>query len=404
MKIILFVTKYPESVDDSYLPSEIADEWARMGHEVTVAVIQWENKGEPGAKTLRFPSGVTAHYFAPLHFMRWGRLVERLSRWSLSSFLLRSAIREAVGPRRDYDAVVFFAPLVTMTFQVIDYASDRDASYVYITDFFPFAAVKVGLVPRGLVFQVARWLENHLMLRFGTLGTMSPRNAQFLQDNYTIGSGQDVVVDMIWGPDPIVETSKPAAVRSDFGLPQDRRLLLFGGQLSEGRGVDDIIAAARIAASRRIDLCFVVIGDGRLRGEIERAAAELPDHLRYLTPVARSAYLRLASACDIGLVVTVRDTDVPTFPSRTIDYLRVGLPVLAAVEASTDFGEVIMSMGLGAAIEAGQPAALVDAALALVSDAEHYALMRKACRAAAEMQFNARRAARDMLDHTVGAS
>lgn len=404
MNIILFVTKYPERVDESYLPSEIADEWAQMGHSVTVVVVQWENKGsDKTVKSLRFPSGVIAHYFAPLHVTRWGRLVERISRWALSGVKLRKAIKAATGPADTYDVTFFFAPIAPQAAQVADYVAPSRHSYLYITDFFPFAAAKVGLVPRGPVFAIARWLENRTMLRFGTLGTMSLRNAQFLRDHYAIGPSQNVVVDMIWGPDPVSMIADTAVVRTDFGLPHDRRLLLFGGQLSEGRGVDDVIAGAQIAASRGLDLCFVVIGDGRLRGDVERAAARFPDHLRYLTPVSRDAYLRIAGACDIGLVVTVRDTDVPTFPSRTIDYLRVGLPVLAAVEASTDFGEVIINMGLGKAIEAGQPDVLIDTALALLSDPEGYVAMRRACQAAAATHFNARRAARDMLKHATGA-
>ncbi|WP_162928228.1 glycosyltransferase family 4 protein [Sphingopyxis terrae] len=404
MKILLCLTKYPDKIGDSYLTSELADEWAAMGHEVTVIAIQWEHKGGTETRALNFPSGVTAHYFSPIQYRGLGRLFERISRWTLSSYRLRAPIAAAVGNGADYDVAIFFAPVVTQAAQVADFATKAKHSYLYVTDFFPYAARNVGLVPKGPVFHIARWAENRLMRKFGTIGTMSPRNADYLRRNYVVDPDQRVAVDMIWGTDPVDVTADHDETRATFGLPADRQLLLFGGQLSEGRGVEDVIAAAEIAARHQLDLAYVVIGDGRLRPQMEQAAARLPQHLHYRRPVPRDRYLELAAACDAGLVVTVRDTDVPTFPSRTIDYLRVGLPIVAAVELSTDFGEIIADMGLGVHVAAGDPRALVDAALSLFADRRRYSEMRTACVAAARDLFNARRAARDMLDHAIGAS
>lgn len=404
MKILLCLTKYPDKVGDSYLTSELADEWAAMGHEVTVIVIQWEQKGGNETRSLTFPSGVTAHYFSPIQYTRFGRLFERISRWTLSSYRLREPIAAAVGDGSDYDVAIFFAPVVTQAAQVADYAAKARHSYLYVTDFFPYAARNVGLVPSGPVFHIARWVENRLMRKFGTIGTMSQRNADYLRRNYIVDPGQRVAIDMLWGIDPVAVTANRDVTCAAFDLPADRRLLLFGGQLSEGRGVEDVIAAAEIAAAQQLDIAYVVIGDGRLRPQIEEASARLPQHLLYRRPVPRDRYLELAAACDAGLVVTVRDTDVPTFPSRTIDYLRVGLPVVAAVELSTDFGDILADMGLGVHVPAGEPQALVDAALSLFAEPQRYTAMRAACVAAARDVFNARRAARDILNHAIGRS
>lgn len=403
MRILLCVTTYPEKIGDSYLTSDLADEWARMGHEVTVAAVEWKKRvGSEPPRTLHFPSGVTAHYFVPLHTGRFGRLFERLSRWTLSSYRLRRPIAAAVGDDSNYDVAIFFAPAINLAAQVADYTRNIRNSYLYVSDFFPYAHRDLGLVPKGPLFSIARWTENRLMRKFRTLGTMSPRNADYLRRHYIVDPDQRVVVDMLWGPGAVTATVDPAAVRTAFDLPADRRLLLFGGQLTEGRGVEDIVAAARIAADRKLDISFLVIGDGRLRPQIEAAAAQYPDHLLYRLPVPRERYLELAAACDAGLVVTIRDTDVPTFPSRTIDYLRVGLPVLAAVELSTDFGEIIADLGVGVHLAAGEPEALVEAGLALFADPQRYAAMRAACDVAVRDIFCTRRAARDILDHALG--
>lgn len=403
MKILMCVTTYPDKIGESYLTSDLADEWVHMGHDVTVVALQWKKRGgsEP-PRTLRFPSGVKAHYFVPLHTGRFGRLFERISRWALTSYRLRRPVAAAVGDDSGYDAAIFFAPAINLAAQVADYTRNIRHTYLYVTDFFPYAHRDLGLVPSGPVFSIARWAENRLMRKFRTLGTMSPRNADYLQRHYAVDPDQRVVVDMLWGPGAVTATADRASVRAAFDLPAQRRLLLFGGQLTEGRGVEDIIAATRIAADRSLDISFLVIGDGRLRPQIEAAAALYPDYLLFRLPVSRDRYLELAAACDAGLVVTIRDTDVPTFPSRTIDYLRVGLPVLAAVELSTDFGEIIAELGVGIHLTAGEPEALVEAGLALFADPERYATMRTACEAAVRDIFSTKRAARDILDHALG--
>ena len=60
-----------------------------------------------------------------------------------------------------------------------------------------------------------------------------------------------------------------------------------------------------------------------------------------MPPRPRADYKKLISSCDCGLVLTDSKTSVPTFPSKTFDYFDVGLPILAHVESTTDYGEVI---------------------------------------------------------------
>lgn len=398
MNILMICTKYPPTIDGSYLTSELADEWAAEGHQVNVICLQWEAKAGDGDYRLSFPSGVNVHYFQPRNVTRYGRVVERLTRWTASSFAIRSAVRSIAGPAEQYDAIFMFAPAVTLTAQILDYAKPAHVTYLYVTDFFPIAVRAIGLVPGGPIFWAAMFVETILFRRFRTIGTMSARNASFLWAHYRLRRSQRVVVDPIWGPLSIPVAEPRAEVRARYGLPLNRKLLLFGGQLTEGRGLEEVIDAARIAEKTGKAYSFVVIGDGRLRDMVEAATATCAN-LYYLPPVPRANYLTLAGACDAGLVVTVKDTGVPTFPSRTIDYLRVGLPVVASVEASTDFGEIIVAQGVGVAIEAGDPERLVGAVDELFTDPTRLAAFKTAAREVMDRDYAVRVRAREMLAH-----
>ena len=396
MKILMLCTKYPDTLDGSYLTSEVADAWAHAGHEVTVAVLQWEAKHGLHRQRLVFSSGVTAHFFQPWHLGGLGRVVERLSRWVASSRRARGKLRRIIGNKR-FDCVIAFAPVTPLMALLNDYVGPEVRSYLYVTDFFPIAQRDLRLVPRGPIFALAQWTEARLMRRFGTIGCMSPMNKTFLQQHYALRPEQPVLVEYLWGPGPYAPGADRAAVRARFDLPPDRPIALFGGQLTEGRGVEEVLDAAGRAADAGLDIVFAIIGDGRLRPLVEARAEQLPHNLRLLAPVPRRAYLDLATACDIGLVVTVANTGVPTFPSRTIDYLRAGLPVVGSVEASTDFGAFIDEQGLGRAILAGDGARLLDAVTGLLDDAPAMAAMRAAGRAVLADQFDIAKTAERML-------
>ncbi len=51
----------------------------------------------------------------------------------------------------------------------------------------------------------------------------------------------------------------------------------------------------------------------------------------------------LLNAADIGLVFTQPDVSVCPFPSKTVDYMRAHLPILAAVEHSGDYAHIIQN-------------------------------------------------------------
>ena len=107
-----------------------------------------------------------------------------------------------------------------------------------------------------------------------------------------------------------------------------------------------------------------------------------------LPAMPREAYLRLIAACDVGLVLTVPNVDVPSFPSKTLDYCCVGIPVAAAVENTTDFGQFISDAGFGRYCEAGNASGLLEILENVSSDDTLLASMGGAAREQYENYFN----------------
>ena len=76
-------------------------------------------------------------------------------------------------------------------------------------------------------------------------------------------------------------------------------------------------------------------------------------NIRWLPAMDRESYLDLLVACDVGMVATVPGVTSFSIPSKTLDYLRSGLPVIAAVEAGNDFIAILENYRVGAAVPFG---------------------------------------------------
>jgi glycosyltransferase involved in cell wall biosynthesis len=64
-------------------------------------------------------------------------------------------------------------------------------------------------------------------------------------------------------------------------------------------------------------------------------------------------YLELLGASDAGLIFLSSHFSIPNFPSRMLDYMDCGKPILAATDKNTDFGSVVVNGGFGYWCESG---------------------------------------------------
>jgi glycosyltransferase involved in cell wall biosynthesis len=93
---------------------------------------------------------------------------------------------------------------------------------------------------------------------------------------------------------------------------------------------------------------FLLIGDGTEKERLRLLARE-----RGLTNViigdkiASGELAPLLAQCDVGLVNLNRKFTIPNIPSKTLDYFEARIPVLAAVDPATDYGNLLDEAGAG---------------------------------------------------------
>ena len=254
--------------------------------------------------------------------------------------------------------VVYFSPAFLSLGPVLLLARGRRHRPVVVLvqwDFFPIHQHEIGRLPRLAPRGLLKLLERAAIGLADTVLVMSPRNEEFLH-RYHPRLRAHVAVQPPWGG------SASESLPDDGSEREERFVVVFGGQLTAGRGVEDLLRAAQILNRRDVPANILVIGDGPHRERLVRQAEGLAlTNVSFVGRLPRNSYLELLRTASAGIAVTVGGVSIPSFPSKTVDYCRCGVPVIACTEETSDFGEVIESQAGGLACAAGDAPGLASA-------------------------------------------
>ncbi|HUS58462.1 MAG TPA: glycosyltransferase family 4 protein [Planctomycetota bacterium] len=155
---------------------------------------------------------------------------------------------------------------------------------------------------------------------------------------------------------------RPAALRAEFGLPAQSRLVGVVGHLAASKGQQDFLAAAAIICEKFPDARFLLVGEGESLAALKRQAAELGIDSR----VVFTGFRTDVPAVLAGLDVFVMPSHAEGLCTAAIEAQMAGCAVVA-----TDAGglkEVVQDMQTGLAVSPGSPGALAEAICRLLAD------------------------------------
>lgn len=253
-----------------------------------------------------------------------------------------------------FDLVMYPTPPVTIV-ETVKFVKKRDGakSYLLLKDIFPQNAVDIGLMTKsgvkGIIYKYFRRTEKKLYALSDRIGCMSQANVEYLlKHNPEIGSVKvEICPNSIEYVDKSISFEECVALREKYGLPLDKKIFIYGGNLGKPQGIPFLIECLR-AEKDNLDAYFLVVGDGTEYGKLEAFVNEdKPANMKLLKRLPKEDYDRLVAACDVGLIFLDHRFTIPNFPSRLLGYMQAGLPVLACTDSNTDIGKVITEGGFG---------------------------------------------------------
>ena len=389
MRILMACLYFPTEPGQSYLTTELAQALVAAGHEVEVLFIDWNATPTAADPPGRVWNGVRIVRCTPRWVDGFGKLVRHASKFVLTGRRAGRLARERFDLAK-FDAFVAWAPALTIApLASMARRAGIARRLLFIWDVFPDHYREIGRIPAGPAFWLARAWEQRLMDQFTVLLPTLPQNADYLRRCFKVRKGQTVRVAPIWTDVTPVPAVDREGVRRRYGLQEDRPIAVFGGQLIEGRGFEQMLAAAAVGRKRSSSLLFLFVGDGRLAPIIQAHAGEtVRDNVLWRPAMPRESYLELLGACDVGMIATVPGVSSFSFPSKTLDYLRAGLPVVAAVEPGSDFSAMLQRYGVGRSVAFGDAQGFFEACEALAAGGR----IEAAARACLDEVFHVRHA------------
>lgn len=267
-------------------------------------------------------------------------------------FLYKRAIKRYFK-KVNFDLILYSTPPITLS-KVIEYAKKTNPNaitYLLLKDIFPQNAVDMRMLSKtglkGLFYSYFRAKEKKLYALTDYIGCMSPANVKYILKN-----NPEITPDRVEVAPNSIELSDvneivDRSVLSKYNLPQDKPILIYGGNLGVPQGIPFLIQCLENNADRD-DCHFVVVGTGTYFHRIaDWFDTRKPKAVTVLEGLPKCDYDRLVQACQIGLIFLDFRFTIPNFPSRLLSYLEYRMPIIACTDPNCDMGYIAEANGFG---------------------------------------------------------
>lgn len=248
-----------------------------------------------------------------------------------------------------FDLILYATPPVTFS-GVVKYFKKRDnaKTYLMLKDIFPQNCVDIGLFSKKSVFyNFFRRKEKKLYALSDVIGCMSEANLEYLlKHNDLIGKKVEVCPNSLSVENFVLSEDEKEKVRGKYGIPDDKIVVVYGGNLGKPQGVPFLVDCLKFANDERF--FFLVVGGGTESGVIkEFIEKDKPKNVKYLSFLEKQEYLKVLRVCSVGLVLLDSRFTIPNFPSRSLDYMKAKLPLYCVTDSVCDLGDLAEKNGFG---------------------------------------------------------
>jgi glycosyltransferase involved in cell wall biosynthesis len=326
------------------------------------------------------------------HFVPKKQTAVRRALYELS-FALQVALQR---PKERPDVVLAVVPSLLSAVVAQRIAARAGAPLVvWVQDLMGRAAAQSGIEGGARVARTVSSVEKWVLQRADEVLVLNSHFADYVQ-SIGVDAGR-LTLRPNWTHVAAPSDADRKQTRARLGWRPDETVVLHTGNMGLKQGLENVIAAARLADDRGTDnVRFVLMGDGSQRETLQQEAEGVAA-VEFLPPAPSSEYADILAAADI-LLVNERPSSVDmSLPSKLTSYLRAGRPVIAASPSGGGTAAEVGCSEGGLVIEPGQPHVLLDAVEELAADPESAELMGNLGRKYAEEHLDAERALHRLL-------
>lgn len=363
MNILFLSLIFYKSVNVSDIYADLLREFIKHGHKISII--------SPAERRRRIPSGVVYRRHYEILYVKTGNLqktnaIEKGISYILLEKAYKAAIRKYFSVKK-FDLVLYVTPPITFT-GAVKYVKHRDGAktYLMLKDIFPQNAVDLGFLKKygwkKLIYVYFREKEKQLYQISDYIGCMSSENIAYIRlHNPEIQDGRTELCPNCMEPSGCRLSMKERdSVREMYGIPKDRFVFIYGGNLGKAQGIPLIVECIR-QMEKYGHLYWVIAGSGTEYEKIENTVQKNRNgNVKLIRELPVGQYERLVRACDCGMIFLDYRFTIPNFPSRLLSYMNGRLPVLAVTDDKSDVGSTICQGDFGWNIQNGSAAEVIQ--------------------------------------------
>lgn len=362
MNILFLTLSNIRDIEQGNIYSDLIEEIIEHGHDIYVLspVEKKENRKIPakniGHLHFRFVN-IGNYYNTP-----W--LEKGITTMILSNQYIR-VIKNDLNHIR-FDLLLYSTPPVTFS-GVIRYVKKKYLhciSYLMLKDIWPQAMEDMGTLYNRGVYRIPyayfKWQERQMYRLSDYIGCMSPANQKYVykHNRYLEKSCIELCPNAVKiKPEDGIVLSKEEknGIRRKNGLPEDKTIYVYGGNIGNGHDPDFMIECLKIHEIRN-DSFMLFVGKGVYYDRLKAAFTKNEFHnAKLIAYLPYNDYISLLRSCDVGLIFLDHKFTIPNFPSKLISYLRLKMPVLIASDIVSDMGPIAEKGGFGYWCESNSP-------------------------------------------------
>lgn len=360
MKILVYGINYaPELTGIGKYSGEMVEWMAQQGHEVRVITAppyypEW-NVSKPYSRwRYRRETGAATVWRCPLYVPKQPSTLKRLIH--LTSFAVSSFFPLMAQRRWKPDCIIGVVPTLFCTPGMRLLAKLSGArTLLHIQDYEVDAMLGLGMAGKGKggrVAKLASAFERSNLLNVDHVSTISRSMINKARE-------KGVAADrLIFFPNwsevarfRDVSEQDVITLKRQLALPDDKKIILYSGNIGEKQGLENVIAAARTL--REQPWLFVIVGQGGGKARLEKQVQENGlDNVKFYPLQPYDALPALLKMADCHLVIQKRGAADAVLPSKLTNILAVGGNAVITAEASTELGQLCQTFpGIAVCVE-----------------------------------------------------
>lgn len=350
MKILFLTLADFNSISERNIYTDLLREFVKHGHEVRI-ISPTERRNGQHTHVIREKNSIILKLRTG-NMQKTGMIEKGISMLTIEQLFVYAIRKYFAGEK--FDLVLYCTPPITFC-KAVNYVKRRDhaKTYLMLKDIFPQGAVDLGVLKKsglkGILYRYFRTKEKKLYRISDQIGCMSEANVAYvLKHNPEISSEKvEVCPNCIEPVDLSLSDVERMTVRKKYGIPEDRTVFVYGGNLGKPQGIGFMLKCLHSQRKNRA-VFFLIVGIGTEYPRIEKYIEKYqPENIKLMSWIPKKDYDKVIAACDVGMIFLDDRFTIPNFPSRLLNYMAAKLPVLACTDVNTDIGKMIVDNGFG---------------------------------------------------------